>query len=134
MIIAQMLCFRDNFQFLRVEIPSTARNGAGAGIIMPDMATTARNATTAERATDHDLANTIRALVMDAVEKTKSGRPGMPMGMAEIAVALKTRHLRHDPTNPLPPAIFSRSSAYRRARRRGHPRGRRERGTSNVKE
>jgi hypothetical protein len=57
----------------------------------------------------------------------------MPMGMAEIAVALKTRHLRHDPTNPLPPAIFSRSSATVE-RVRGRPRGRRERATSNVKE
>ena len=37
---------------------------------------------------------------MDAVEKAKSGHPGMPMGMADIAVALWTRHLRHDPANP----------------------------------
>src|SRR5206468_5921791 len=55
---------------------------------------------TAERAPDHELANAIRALAMDAVEKAKSGHPGMPMGMAEIAVALWTRHLRHDPTDP----------------------------------
>ena len=47
-----------------------------------------------------DLANAIRALAMDAVEAAKSGHPGMPMGMAEIAVALWTRHLRHDPANP----------------------------------
>ncbi|MEO7500365.1 MAG: transketolase, partial [Casimicrobiaceae bacterium] len=37
---------------------------------------------------------------MDAVEAAKSGHPGMPMGMAEIAVALWTRHLRHDPASP----------------------------------
>src|SRR5689334_17344322 len=49
---------------------------------------------------DADLANAIRALAMDAVEQAKSGHPGMPMGMAEIAVALWTRHLRHDPANP----------------------------------
>jgi transketolase len=49
---------------------------------------------------DVDLANAIRALAMDAVEKAKSGHPGMPMGMAEIAVALWTRHLRHNPANP----------------------------------
>ena len=49
---------------------------------------------------DVDLANAIRALAMDAVEKAKSGHPGMPMGMAEIAVALWRRHLRHDPANP----------------------------------
>src|SRR5437588_8152370 len=46
------------------------------------------------------MANAMRALAMDAVEQAKSGHPGMPMGMAEIAVALWTRHLRHDPTNP----------------------------------
>ncbi len=46
------------------------------------------------------LANAIRVLSMDAVEKAKSGHPGMPMGMAEIAVALWTRHLRHNPANP----------------------------------
>ncbi|HET8877280.1 MAG TPA: transketolase, partial [Casimicrobiaceae bacterium] len=49
---------------------------------------------------DADLANAIRVLAMDAVEKAKSGHPGMPMGMAEIAVALWQRHLRHNPANP----------------------------------
>jgi len=47
-----------------------------------------------------DLANALRALAMDAVQKANSGHPGMPMGMAEIAVALWTRHLRHNPGNP----------------------------------
>src|SRR6266496_1137023 len=70
------------------------------GTFMSDIATTARSGATIERAPDHELANAIRALAMDAVEKAKSGHPGMPMGMAEIAVALWTRHLRHDPTNP----------------------------------
>ena len=46
------------------------------------------------------LANAIRALAMDAVEAAKSGHPGMPMGMADIAVALWTRHLVHNPANP----------------------------------
>jgi transketolase len=49
---------------------------------------------------DGELANSIRALAMDAVEAAKSGHPGMPMGMAEIAVALWKRHLRHNPANP----------------------------------
>ena len=49
---------------------------------------------------DAVLANAIRALAMDAVEAAKSGHPGMPMGMAEIAVALWKRHLRHNPANP----------------------------------
>ncbi|HEY0180819.1 MAG TPA: transketolase [Dokdonella sp.] len=46
------------------------------------------------------LANAIRFLAADAVQKANSGHPGMPMGMAEIAVALWTRHLRHNPRNP----------------------------------
>ncbi len=45
-------------------------------------------------------ANALRFLAIDAVEAAKSGHPGMPMGMAEIAVALWTRHLKHDPTDP----------------------------------
>jgi len=52
------------------------------------------------KASDAELANSIRALAMDAVEAAKSGHPGMPMGMAEIAVALWKRHLRHNPANP----------------------------------
>ena len=51
-------------------------------------------------ASDRELADAIRALAMDAVEAAKSGHPGMPMGMAEIAVALWGRHLRHNPANP----------------------------------
>jgi len=51
-------------------------------------------------ASEGELANSIRALAMDAVEAAKSGHPGMPMGMAEIAVALWKRHLRHNPANP----------------------------------
>ncbi|MFI4939899.1 MAG: transketolase [Burkholderiales bacterium] len=46
------------------------------------------------------MANAIRALAMDAVQKANSGHPGMPMGMAEIAVALWIRHYRHNPANP----------------------------------
>src|SRR5881296_4310057 len=47
-----------------------------------------------------DLTNAIRALAMDAVQAANSGHPGMPMGMAEIAVALWGRNLRHNPANP----------------------------------
>jgi transketolase len=45
-------------------------------------------------------ANAIRFLAMDAVEKAKSGHPGMPMGMADAATVLWQKHLRHSPTNP----------------------------------
>ncbi len=47
-----------------------------------------------------DLANAIRALSMDAVERAKSGHPGMPMGMADIAEVLWNDFLRHNPGNP----------------------------------
>ena len=56
---------------------------------------------TTERGSDvKPMADALRALAMDAVEAAKSGHPGMPMGMAEIAVALWTRHLKHDPSAP----------------------------------
>ena len=51
-------------------------------------------------ATRNDLANAIRALAMDAVQKANSGHPGAPMGMAEIAEELWNQHLSHNPTNP----------------------------------
>jgi len=47
-----------------------------------------------------ELANAIRALSMDAVQKANSGHPGAPMGMADIAEALWNDHLKHNPTNP----------------------------------
>ncbi len=47
-----------------------------------------------------ELANAIRALAMDAVEQAKSGHPGMPMGMADVATVLWTRFLKFDPADP----------------------------------
>ena len=47
-----------------------------------------------------DLANAIRALSMDAVQKANSGHPGAPMGMADIAVVLWNDNLKHNPGNP----------------------------------
>jgi transketolase len=47
-----------------------------------------------------DMANAIRALAMDAVEKANSGHPGMPMGMADVATVLFTRFLKFDPQDP----------------------------------
>jgi len=46
------------------------------------------------------MANAIRALAMDAVEQAKSGHPGMPMGMADVATVLFTRFLKFDPATP----------------------------------
>jgi transketolase len=48
----------------------------------------------------NNLTSAIRALAMDAVEKAKSGHPGAPMGMAEIAEVLWNHHLKHNPANP----------------------------------
>ncbi|HEY7675158.1 MAG TPA: transketolase [Burkholderiales bacterium] len=48
----------------------------------------------------NDLTNAIRALAMDAVQAANSGHPGMPMGMAEVALTLWGTHLRHNPANP----------------------------------
>src|SRR5918994_6424660 len=47
-----------------------------------------------------DLANAIRALAMDAVEAAKSGHPGMPMGMADVATVLFGKFLKFDPKAP----------------------------------
>ncbi|MFO1196278.1 MAG: transketolase [Burkholderiaceae bacterium] len=46
------------------------------------------------------MADALRVLAMDAVQQANSGHPGMPMGMAEIAVALWARHLKHNPADP----------------------------------
>ena len=46
------------------------------------------------------MANAIRVLAMDGVQAANSGHPGAPMGMAEIAVALWSRHLKHNPADP----------------------------------
>jgi transketolase len=51
-------------------------------------------------ATHNDMANAIRALAMDAVQKADSGHPGMPMGMADVATVLFTRFLKFDPAHP----------------------------------
>ena len=50
--------------------------------------------------TRRELANAVRALAMDAVEAAKSGHPGMPMGMADIAEVLWNDFLQHNPANP----------------------------------
>jgi len=47
-----------------------------------------------------DMANVIRALSMDAVEAAKSGHPGLPMGMADVATVLFSKFLKFDPKNP----------------------------------
>ena len=47
-----------------------------------------------------ELANCIRFLSIDAVQKANSGHPGMPMGMADIASVLWKKHLKHNPKNP----------------------------------
>jgi transketolase len=54
----------------------------------------------AHHVTHTELANSLRVLAMDAVEKANSGHPGMPMGMADVATVLFTRFLKFDPADP----------------------------------
>jgi transketolase len=56
--------------------------------------------TAAQAVSYRDMANAIRALSMDAVEKANSGHPGMPMGMADVATVLFSEFLKFDPKNP----------------------------------
>jgi transketolase len=63
-------------------------------------ATPASAATPSSAVSAQTQANAIRALAMDAVQAANSGHPGAPMGMADMAVALWGRHLRHNPSNP----------------------------------
>ncbi|MBU6474502.1 MAG: transketolase [Alphaproteobacteria bacterium] len=53
-----------------------------------------------QQATPQEMANALRALSMDAVQKANSGHPGMPMGMADVATVLFTRFLKFDPSLP----------------------------------
>src|SRR5471032_137815 len=55
---------------------------------------------TEQTAAQRDMANAIRALAMDAVEKADSGHPGLPMGMADVATVLFTKFLKYDPKEP----------------------------------
>ena len=71
-----------------------------AAIDSPDSPPSRRRRAPAAHRADALMANAIRALAMDAVQQANSGHPGAPMGMAEIAVALWGRHLRHNPANP----------------------------------
>ena len=64
-------------------------------------ATPSRQSSAIATGVDHrDMANAIRALAMDAVEKANSGHPGMPMGMADVATVLFGQFLKFDPADP----------------------------------
>src|SRR5579872_6791839 len=65
-----------------------------------DISSAAADSDPLSRAEHDRMANAIRALAMDAVEKAKSGHPGLPMGAADIATVLFTRFLKFDPANP----------------------------------
>jgi transketolase len=56
--------------------------------------------TSSDRVSHSDLANAVRALAMDAVEKAKSGHPGLPMGAADVATVLFTKFLKYDADQP----------------------------------
>jgi transketolase len=64
------------------------------------MAQAAKASAQASAVSHKDMATAIRALAMDAVEKAKSGHPGMPMGMADVATVLFSRFLKFDASDP----------------------------------
>jgi transketolase len=71
---------------------------------MPNSAAAVSSALAGRPMPSHkDMANAIRALAMDAVEKAKSGHPGMPMGMADVATVLWSKFLKFDAENPVWP-------------------------------
>ena len=74
---------------------AAAGSGTGAAAGSATQASRLPEGPTVER-----MADAIRVLAMDAVEQAKSGHPGMPMGMADIAVALWAGHLKHSPLHP----------------------------------
>ena len=82
----------------RRQWPAPRQRGAASGNALPAPSEPSRAAmpTPSRR----ELANAIRFLAVDAVEAAKSGHPGMPMGMADIAEVLWNDFLRHNPNNP----------------------------------
>ena len=73
---------------------------AAGATLAPAARVSATGANPAARAEHDGMANAIRALAMDAVERAKSGHPGLPMGAADIATVLFTRFLKFDPADP----------------------------------
>jgi len=76
------------------------RIAATGATLAQDPLVAAAGANPAARAAHDRMANAVRALAMDAVEKAKSGHPGLPMGAADIATVLFTRFLKFDPADP----------------------------------
>ena len=74
------------------EPPTAADNG------LPE--NSVASAASSAAASERELADALRFLAIDAVQLAKSGHPGMPMGMADIAAVLWHRYFRHNPTNP----------------------------------
>jgi transketolase len=83
------------------DIPRRFGDNAHRGVArMPDFQTREPSMPNPNQVSRRQLANAIRALSMDAVEAAKSGHPGMPMGMADIAEVLWNDFLAHNPANP----------------------------------
>ena len=60
----------------------------------------ARDSTDALGVSDKEMANALRFIAADAVQRAESGHPGMPMGMADVATVLFTRFLKYNPADP----------------------------------
>src|SRR6266446_8460432 len=77
-----------------------ARLERSAALAVGDLSMRPKRRPKSKMTTRRQLANAIRALSMDAVQKANSGHPGMPMGMADIAEVLWNDFLKHNPANP----------------------------------
>src|SRR5690348_18322399 len=80
--------------------PVKPRSALEAGAFSPATDTQEERDFMTNSATQNDMANAIRSLAMDAVEKANSGHPGLPMGCADIATVLFTKVMKFDPKNP----------------------------------
>src|SRR6266478_2148304 len=77
-----------------------ARLERSAALAVGDLSMRPKRRPKSRMTTRRELANAIRALSMDAVQRANAGHPGMPMGMADIAQVLWADFLRHNPTDP----------------------------------
>src|SRR4051812_35732944 len=87
--------------FPNLRRPFTIRRIMSATATLTDAPPASPQPLSGKQSREHaEMANAIRALAMDAVEQAKSGHPGMPMGMADVATVLWTRFLKFDPADP----------------------------------
>ena len=87
------------FRRSHANLDALHRNIKGS-VLMTQLATQEQDNTPMNDVSHKDMANAIRALAMDAVQKANSGHPGMPMGMADVATVLYSKFLKFNPAHP----------------------------------